>query len=326
MKLSILCQSPVSNGSTATAAVRETVALAKNAEAWGYHRFWCSEHHSDRALGSASPEILVAAIAAQTSTIRVGSGGVLLPYYAPLKVAEQFNLLEALFPGRIDLGLGRSGGSEGHAPQALRPDLAQRDAWKLVDETLSWLGSGSSKRPFADTFASPAGDSPAPWILGTSPASARFAAERGLPYAFGGFLDPRDLMPSLQTYHQHFKSSRWLDRPYLCLGWYVQCAPTEKEAFEAALSTEHWFVQSILRGENHPFASPAEAARHDYSHPEKMALEFRRSSSLIGTAPQILTGLRSMQKSWMIDEFMLVSIAHDPAVRREGYRLIAQAR
>jgi luciferase family oxidoreductase group 1 len=148
--LNILCQSPVSEGMTPREAVGHTVSLARDAERLGYDRFWVAEHHSDAALASAAPEVLVAAIAAQTQRIRVGSGGVLLPYYTPFKVAEQFNLLEALFPGRIDLGVGRSGGSERHAPQALGLDPRRMQpaiAFAAIDELLTWLGTCKRQRP-----------------------------------------------------------------------------------------------------------------------------------------------------------------------------------
>ena len=324
MKLSILCQSPVSDGMTPSDAVANTVDLAKQAEDLGYHRFWVAEHHSDRALASGSPEILIAHLASITSRMRIGAGGVQLPFYAPFKVAEQFNLLASLFPDRIDLGLGRSGGSEGHAPQALgmRPP-----AFEAVDELLTWLGEGTSGRPFTDTFASPAPATPAePWVLGTSPASATYAGKRGLPYAFGGFLDPRGLVPALSAYHQHFQPSRWLDRPKVNLAWYVHAAETEAEAKALTRSSEHWFVETFVRGGNPTFPSPDRCDHASYNPIEQMAIAMRRQFALVGSAEQVLDGLQALARQYQVDELTLVTIPFEHEARVDSYRLLAEAR
>lgn len=327
--LNILCQSPVSEGMTPSDAVGHTVELAQTAERLGYHRFWVAEHHSDKALASGSPEVLVAAIAAKTSTLRVGSGGVLLPYYRPFKVAEQFNLLEALFPGRIDLGLGRSGGSERHAPHALglNPDrMAAKGAFAAIDELLSWLGSGADERPYPDTFASPQiATSAEPWVLGTSPASATFAGERGLPYTFGGFLDPRGMVDALSAYHQAFQPSRWCDRPRVNLAWYVQAAETEAKARAMARGSEHWFIETFLRGRNLPFPSDETVEAATYSPMEQMAIAMRRQYAIIGTASQVLDRLHKLQRETQADELTLVTIPSDPKARLASYALIAEA-
>ena len=327
--MNILCQSPVSEGMSAREAVGHTLTLAQDAEALGYHRFWVSEHHSDAALASASPEVMIATIAAQTKRLRVGSGGVLLPYYAPFKVAEQFNLLEALFPARIDLGLGRSGGSEHHAPQALGLDARRMRsdvAFKAIDELLSWLGHGTDARPFEDTQASPALDtSVEPWVLGTSPSSARYAGERGLPYTFGGFLDPRSLVETLGAYHQAFQPSIWLKRPRVNLAWYVQAAESEEEAARLTRSSEHWFVETLLRGKNPRFKSPESVVSADYSAMEKMAIQMRRHFAILGTGIQVVEQLLELQRKYHVDELTLVTICYDPEARRRSYRLIAEA-
>jgi luciferase family oxidoreductase group 1 len=321
--LNILCQSPVSEGMTQQQAVHNTVDLAKLADGLGYRRFWVAEHHSDAALASGAPEVMVSHIASVTQNLRVGSGGVLLPFYSPLKVAEQFNLLQALFPGRIDLGIGRSGGSEGHAPQA----LGHRGAsFKAVDELLSWLGRGQPNRPYADTHASPQVDGHAmPWVLGTSPGSATYAGQRGLPYAFGGFLDPRGLVPALAAYHQHFQPSRWCERPYVNLAWYVQAADTEREAKELARSSEHWFIETMLRGGNPPFPGPDTTRSAQYSAMEEMALAMRRQFALIGTADQVRSGLQKLVETYRVDELTLVTIPFEHEARRASYELVAKA-
>lgn len=326
MKLNILCQSPVSDDISPAQAVRNTVDLAQRADALGYHRFWVAEHHSDNALASGAPEVMIAAIAASTQRIRVGSGGVLLPYYSAFKVAEQFNSLAALFPGRVDLGLGRSGGSEGHAPDALGVRHPGPKAFAAIDELLSWLGTGSSRRPFADTKAMPSVDEPAqPWILGTSPASARFAAERGLPYAFGGFLDPRGLQSCLAAYHQHFTPGRYGDRPQVNIAWNAIIAPTEAEAKHLATTMEQWFVATMLRRSNPRFAAPdAEHARR-LAPGERMMLEMMRQIAFIGTGEQVASQLATLQAQTHCDEITVISIPYAHSDRVHGYELLGRA-
>lgn len=325
MKLSILCQSPVSEGMSPADAVRETVALARLADRAGYERFWVAEHHSDLALASGAPEVMVAHLAAVTERIRVGSGGVLMPYHSPFHVAEQFNLLAALHPGRIDLGLGRSGGSEQSAPQALGVRAHGDATFRAVDELLTWLGKGSDGRPYPGTFAAPAVDESAePWILGTSASSARYAAERGLPYAFGGFLDPRGMMQALGTYHQHFTPGVCA-KPKVLLAWYVQAAETDAEAQALTRSSEHWFVENLVRGRNAPFPSPERIANAAYGPMEQMAIAMRRQFAIVGTAERVLDGLEALQKQTAADELMLVTIPYEPEARRLSYELLAKA-
>ncbi len=334
MKLSILCQSPVVEGRSAAQAVHETVALARAADDLGYHRFWVAEHHSDRALASASPEVMISHLASITRRMRIGSGGVLLPYYAPLKVAEQFNLLEVLFPGRIDLGLARAGGSEGRAPQALRSRAGRLDhvdhdhgpPFVDVDELLTWLGPGNAQRSYPEVFATPSPARATPvWILGSSPASARYAAQRGLPYAFGAFLDPRHLMAALATYHQYFQPSRHLERPTVMLAWFAVIGESEQDAQQQAASSEAWFVDTFLRGHNRPFPSAATALAASHGPQEQAMLMMKREACSVGTAAQVLDQLRALCQRLAVDEVMVVSITDDPARRLRGYELLARA-
>ena len=324
--LNILCQSPIASNSSAADAIRNTVDLARRAEALGYHRFWVAEHHSDRALAGAAPEVMMAHIASVTERIRVGSGGVQIPFYSPFKVAEQFNTLAALFPGRIDLGIGRSGGSEGQAPAALGIRNPPAKGFSAMDELLRWLGPEKATPPLANTFASPPVDEAAqPWILGTSPNSARFAGERGLPYAFGGFLDPRGLQPSLAAYHQHFRANASGDGPRTMLAWNVMVAETHEEARRLARSTEHWFVRTMLRKENPPFEAPEVAEAASYSPMESMMVEAMRQMAFIGTATEVLEGLHMLRSHTHADELTLVTIPYDHAARVRSYELIMEA-
>lgn len=324
MQLSILCQSPVIAGRSPGDAIRETVALARAADAWGYTRFWVSEHHGDRALAGSSPEILVSHLASVTRRLRVGAGGVLLPYQAPYKVAEQWNLLEALFPGRIDLGVGRAGGSEGRAHLALgrRAGAPFAD----VDELLSWLGPGTARRPFPEVFASPSVPEPSPvWVLGSSPASARYAGERGLPYAFGAFLDPRQMMSALAAYHQHFTPSPANPTPRVILGWFAVIGETEAEARRLAASSESWFLDAAVRGGNRPFPRADDAVRERRGPQEELLLAMKRQSCSVGTAEQVAAQLHALGRQLAVSEVMVVSIVDDPEARARGYAALASA-
>jgi luciferase family oxidoreductase group 1 len=323
MKLSILCQSPIVVGRTAAEAIHDTVRLARLADDAGYHRFWVSEHHSDRALAGSSPEILVSHLASITRRIRVGTGGVLLPYQAPYKVAEQFNMLEALFPGRIDLGVGRAGGSEGRAPQALGRRVGP--AFADVDELLSWLGPGTPKRPFAEVFASPPVPRPPPvWMLGSSPASAKYAGERGLPYAFAGFLDPREMMTSIATYHQHFQPSGRAATPQVILGWFAIIGETEQHARRLAASSESWFLDSFVRGGNKPFPTADVALAERRGPQEELILAMKRQACAMGTAQQVFDQLEALGRQLRLDEVMVVSITDDAQARFDGYARLAE--
>lgn len=313
---------------SAADALANTLALAQRAEQLGYRRYWVSEHHNDLAFAHAAPEILICRIAAATQRMRIGAGGVLLSHYSPYKVAEQFNLLETLFPGRIDLGIGRAGGGEGASGQALRPwGEGGPSYWDKVQQLLAWTGPGRPKeRPYPDVHARPlTSTEPECWILGTSPTSARFAAQRGLSYAFGGFLDPRLLMESLSAYHQHFVPSRHLQAPRTNVTWFVLAADTEAQAKDLARCAEVWFVRTFLRGGVSAFPTDAEAQAEQLSPHEQMIVAFRREFTLIGTATQVVEGLNRLKSQTQCDELSLVTLTADPAARLHSYELIAAA-
>lgn len=313
----------------ASDALNNTLALAERAEELGYQRYWVSEHHNDLAFAHAAPEILICRLAAATQRMRIGAGGVLLSHYSPYKVAEQFNLLESLFPGRIDLGIGRAGGGEGASGQALRPwGEGGPSYWDKVGQLLAWTGRGRpSERPYPEVHARPMLESePQYWILGTSPTSARYAAQRGLAYAFGGFLDPRMMVESLTAYHQNFVPSRYLQQPHTNLTWFVLAAETREEAKALARSAEVWFVRTFLRGGVSAFPSDAEARAEQLSPQEEMVLAFRREFTLIGTATEVVEGLHRLKTSLQCDELSLVTLTADHATRMRSYELIAAAR
>ncbi|WP_394834672.1 LLM class flavin-dependent oxidoreductase [Pendulispora rubella] len=331
--LNVLDQSPVFAGQSPVEAIRDTVRLACEVERLGYRRFWVSEHHGAHAFASAAPEIMTARVASATSRLRVGAGGVLLRYYSALKVVEQFHALEAMFPGRIDLGIGRTTGAapraalaltaqEGRGRRSSVPDFAER-----VDALLGYLADGVHERVDAVPHVpSP----PQPWILGTSPESARFAAVRGLPYAFGAFIPSRNMDETLAVYKSEFVPSKWLKEPYINVALFVLCAETEEHAFELASSTEAWFVQSLLRMNNIPFPTVDEAmaaAKSGYgscSEHELQALEARRQAVVVGNPAQVASRLHALTANGLVRELTLVTIAERFEDRLESYRRIAE--
>ncbi|WP_394845251.1 LLM class flavin-dependent oxidoreductase [Pendulispora brunnea] len=332
--LNVLDQSPVFAGQSPADAVRNTVRLACEVERLGYHRFWVSEHHGAHAFASASPEIVTARVAAATTRLRVGAGGVLLRYYSPLKVAEQFHVLEAMFPGRIDLGIGRTTGAApraalalmtkgGHGRRSSAPEFAEQ-----VDALLAYLADGV----FEHVDAVPrVPSSPQPWILGTSPESARFAAARGLPYAFGAFIPSRNMDETLAVYKSEFVPSKWLKEPYVNVALFVLCAETEERAFELASPAEAWFIQGLSRMNNIPFPTVDEAMaarKSGYggcSELESQELTARRNAVVVGNQAQVAARLQALTADGLVQELTLVTNTESFEDRIASYRLIAEA-
>lgn len=327
LKLSILDQSPVSEGTTPASAIRQTLSLAAAAETFGYHRYWVSEHHNTNSFASASPEILLGRIASLTQRIRIGSAGVLLTLYSPLKIAEQFNMLETLFPGRIDLGIGRAGGSDAKTLKALHPDAQSEDTFAKFDDMISFMDNNvPGPLHFRNVNASPLiENTPQFWVLGSSPASAEYAATRGLPYSFANFINAEYCIPALQTYHQHFRPSRFLKAPYVNLAVFALCADSEKEANRLAKSSELWVVKSFLRRENVKFPDQATAESVSYHPQERLVLAYRRKSSYIGSAGQVSAALAETAKQLAVNELTIVTITPEYEDRLRSYELLADA-
>ena len=324
MRLSVLDQSPVVSGSTYKEAINQTLTLAKEADKLGYNRFWVSEHHNTKAFASASPEILLSRIASLTNNIRVGSGGVLLTHYSPLKVAEQFCMLENLFPGRIDLGIGRAGGSDALTNRALNPNkLNDDETFNKYNELITYLEQtiSSSKR----VKAVPQLNSlPELWVLGTSPSSAFYAAEGGLPYSFGSFINDEYCLQAMQMYHQNFTPSKHLAEPYVNHAVYVICAETNDEALRISKSSELWFVKSFLRREDVAFPSNEEAKNPTYSLQEEVVLTERRKGTIIGSVDEVRNKLEQLAKKLVVNEFTIVTITADFEDRLKSYQLLAE--
>ncbi|TPV93339.1 MAG: LLM class flavin-dependent oxidoreductase [Myxococcales bacterium FL481] len=321
-RLSVLDQTPVFSGQSSADAIANTLALAQASERLGYRRFWLAEHHNDRAFASASPEIMISRIAGLTQHIRVGAGGVLLAHYSPLKIAEQFRLLEALYPGRIDLGVGRSAGTDSATTSELAGGRPPRPGHDAVTSLLARLenrgGDGVQAVP-SDI------DAPPLWILGTTPNSARFAARAGLPYAFGAFIDSRRLDEALATYHAEFQPSPRCPVPRLLVGVHLLCAETEARAHTLVRPIQWWFARTVVRGLNVGFPSLDEAEAADYTPGERLLLDYRVEADVIGTPKTCARRLHDMAARHRIDEFAVVTITPDFAARVRSYELLAHA-
>ncbi len=327
--LSVLDQSSVVSGRGADDALRETLALAPQVEAWGYKRYWLAEHHNSAAHAGSAPEIMIAAIAATTRRIRVGSAGVMLPHYSALKVAEQFRVLEAIAPGRIDLGLGRAPGSDGRTAFALNPDAAQaadRFPQQLRD-LLGWLGDGLPvDHPFRAVIASPVVPTrPEPWILGSSDYGAQVAAYFGLPYCFAHFItDGGGADTAMHLYHEGFRPGPHGAAPHGAVAVYALAAPTEAEA-DALFAPRALFRLRRDRGIFAPYPTAEEAAEHAYSDAERARIADMRARALVGTPDVVARRITAMAGELRAAEVAILTPCHDAVARARSYRLIAEA-
>ena len=311
-------------------SIRDTIALAQHCEALGYQRFWVSEHHNHGTIAGTAPEILIAAIAATTKTIRIGSAGVMLPHYAPFKVAEQFRVLEAIAPGRIDLGLGRAPGSDGRTAFALNPLANERPAVfpNDVRDLMAWVSGAPlpEGHPFRQVKAYPLGDtSPEVWMLGSSDYGAQVAAHFGLPYAFAWFFtDGKGGPEALKLYRELYRPSEQHPKPHSALCVWALAAETEEEAQFHFSSRAH---VRILRDKGifAPLEPPAVAAAHTYSEAEAARVAEMRKVTFVGTGAQVAERIDELARRLDVQEMAVVTWAYDEAVRRESYRLLAQA-
>jgi luciferase family oxidoreductase group 1 len=328
IKLSALDQSVAVAGLSHDESIRRTVSLARHCESLGYERFWVSEHHSHPSIVGSAPEILMAAIASQTQRIRIGSAGVMLPHYAPLKVAEQFRVLNALAPGRIDLGVGRAPGSDGRTARLLNPDahaseqfpqqVLDLQAW-VLDEPLpvGHMGHGVQALPQSDS-------APTVWMLGSSDYGAQLAAYLGLPYAFAAFItDGQGIGQALSLYRSQFENRGRLDKPQATVCVWALAADTEAEAWHAFESRARWRMDRNL-GRLGPLLPPDQAPR-DYSPSEQLALAQLKSNAFVGSADQVAGRLKALAQAHDLDEVVVITWAHDAQVQRRSYELLASA-
>jgi luciferase family oxidoreductase group 1 len=327
MRLSVLDQSPVPKRLTPADAVRETLELAEAAERLGYHRYWVAEHHSTSGLAGSCPEILIAQIAARTSRIRVGAGGVMLSHYSPLKVAEQFRMLETLFPGRIDLGLGRAPGSDQLTARALAygaSPLGPEHYPRQVADLVAWLGDAlPADHPFTGVKATPRGPgAPEVWLLGSSGESATLAAHFGTAFAFAHFISSDGSAEVVRAYSERFRASAALAAPRAAVAVFVVCADTEAEALRLAKSRE-LFVVRLYTGRGGPYPSVEEAEAYRYSPRELMLVEHARRRCVAGAPEQIRDRLVAFAAEHGVEELVVVTITHDPKARLRSYELLA---
>jgi luciferase family oxidoreductase group 1 len=328
MQLGILDQSPIISGHTPAQAVQETIRLAQAAEQLGYHRYWLAEHHSIAALADPCPEILATRVAAATSTIRVGTGGVLLPYYSPFKVAEQFRMLEALFPGRIDLGIGRAPGGdqmtalamgEGRYPGAEHfPEQVQYLAAYLDDA----LPSG---HPFSGVKAMPAGPTaPQIWLLGSSDYSGALAAQLGLRFAFAHFISAQGGDAVMRDYRRRYQPSQREPEAHALLCVFVICAETAEEA-ERLTASINLRRLNMDYGVNAPVPNHDEAAAYPYTDADRRRIAHHRRRVVAGTPAMVRERLLELRETYEADELMAITITGDYGSRMRSYELLAEA-
>ncbi|KEZ78136.1 LLM class flavin-dependent oxidoreductase [Salinisphaera hydrothermalis] len=323
--LSVLDLVPVPSGTAPSQAVRDSIDLAMLAESHGYKRYWISEHHSMPAIASSSPEVLLSRIGALTERIRIGSGGIMLPNHAPMRVAEHFRTLEALYPGRVDLGLGRAPGSDMRANRALHARSGEHFA-EMLDEMRSLSEDRyAADHPYAGVKVVPE-DVPLPpiWILGSSGASADMAGAGGYGYSFASHFSPMPAEPALERYRYAFEPSAQFSQPHTILGVSVICAPTDEEAEELAATVDLMWLR-LRKGQFLPLPSPAEAHAYSYSDIERNAIKENRARHIIGSPETVRAGLEDVASRTRADELMIVSNIHDAEARLRSYALVADA-
>ena len=322
--LSVLDLSPIVAGSDPAEALRNTLGLARHVEGLGYHRFWVAEHHNIPGVASAATAVVLASVAGATQTIRVGSGGIMLPNHAPLVIAEQFGTLEALHPGRVDLGLGRAPGGDLATAQALRRGLGSSgDTFPADLQELQEYFNPS--QPGRKVRAIPGEGARIPiWLLGSSDFSARLAAARGLPFAFASHFAPDYLFEALGRYRSQFEPSATLDQPYAMVAVNVVAAATDAEAHELFTSLLQMFL-NLVRGKPGPMPPPVATMGDLWSPSERAAVERMVRCSVVGSPATVQRGLRTLSEATGADELIITSPIFDHARRLNSYTLTRQA-
>ncbi|EYF03615.1 LLM class flavin-dependent oxidoreductase [Chondromyces apiculatus] len=328
LSLGILDQSPIRTGSTAAESIAETLALARLADRLGYQRYWFSEHHSAGGFAGSVPEILIGRVAMETRRIRVGSGGVMLPNYSPLKVAECFRMLEILHPGRVDLGVGRAAGGMPRAARALGTSELEGPAF---DEKLRLLLDFLFERldpahPFHRVRAVPGGGgAPEVWLLGSGVESAERAAEQGISFCYAHFFYPGG-EEAMDVYRRRFRPSPWLREPRGAIAVSVVCAESAAEARQLAIPSACWGTR-LVQGEGGTFPSPdeVEAQRPTWTPDETALIEARLDQTVTGTPATVRDALGALTEAYGVRELLAVTITHDPAVRQRSYTWLAEA-
>ncbi|OZI29852.1 LLM class flavin-dependent oxidoreductase [Bordetella genomosp. 10] len=317
---SVLDLAPIAQNRTAADAFRNTVELAQHVERWGYNRFWLAEHHNINGIASSATAVLIGHVAAHTKTIRVGSGGVMLPNHAPLIIAEQFGTLETLYPGRIDLGLGRAPGSDGLTQRALRRDpRSGLEFPELLEELRAFLRPA---HPTQAVRAIPGEGLDIPiWLLGSSDFSARLAAQLGLPFSFAGHFSPEGIA-AMRLYRQLFRPSPTLQRPYSMIGVPVIAADTDEQARRQATTQQQKFL-SLVRGNRLQLQPPVDDMDQRWNEWERAAVEQKLAASIVGGPEKVKRELEALVARTEADEVMIVSDFYDPKDRLRSYEIVA---
>jgi luciferase family oxidoreductase group 1 len=320
--LSILDLAPIVEGETAADALRKSLDLARHAERLGYTRYWVAEHHNMKGIASAATSVVIGHLAGGTSTIRVGAGGIMLPNHSPLVIAEQFGTLEALYPGRIDLGLGRAPGTDQLTVRALRRDWSSAEQFPQdVLELQALLGP---PQPDQRIVAVPGADSHVPlWILGSSLYGSQLAAMLGLPYAFASHFAPDALLQALEVYREGFKPSAQLDRPYAMAGVHVYAADSDAAARRLFTSAQIQFT-NMVRNRRGKLQPPIDDIETYWTPQEKLQASHMLKYAIVGSRTAILDGLTEFVKMTAVDELMVVSAIYDHEARKRSYQILAE--
>ena len=328
LPLSVLDLAPVTSGSSHGVALSHSLELARRAEQLGYERYWVAEHHNMPGIASSAPAVLIAHLAAGTERIRVGSGGVMLPNHPPLVVAEQFGMLEALHPGRIDLGIGRAPGTDPVTASALRRSVdalsAEDFPQQLMDLMHFFGGDFPDDHPYRAITATPGlGDTPSIWLLGSSDYSAQVAGILGLPFAFAHHFSAVNTVPALRLYRRCFRPSAALERPYTLIGVAVICADSDERATWLAGPGALSFLR-LRSGRPGTFPTPEQAAAYPYTDAERHFVASRLSNQVIGGPETVRRGLEELLERTEVDEMMLTTMVHDPEDRLRSYEAVAE--
>ena len=320
--ISILDLVPVILGETPREALRKSLDLAQHAEKFGYTRYWVAEHHNMTAIASAATSVVIGYLAGGTSTIRVGSGGIMLPNHSPLVIAEQFGTLESLYPGRIDLGLGRAPGTDARTLRALRRLPSRAD--DFPDDVVELQRLLAPAEPGQAVRAVPGAGTEVPlWILGSSTFGAELAAQLGLPYAFASHFAPDALLPALDIYRARFKPSKQLDHPYAMAGVNVVAADTDEEARRLFTTIQQSFT-NLVRGAGGKLQAPIDNIDDYWTSAEKLHASHMLKYSIVGSAETVRQGLEQFLALTAADELMIVASLYDHAARGRSYEIVAE--
>jgi luciferase family oxidoreductase group 1 len=319
--LSVLDLAPVAEGSRASDALANSLDLARLVEGLGYRRFWVAEHHNMPGIASSAPAVLIAHLAAGTTTLRLGSGGVMLPNHAPLVIAEQFGTLEALHPGRVDLGLGRAPGTDGYTAAALRHGLNGAGGDDFPDQLIELLAYFEGR--VEHITATPGeGDRPDVWLLGSSGYSAELAGYLGLPFAFARHFSARNTLPALALYRERFRPSERLQQPYAMVCTGIVCADTS-EAAERIVASSRLSILNLRRGRPGRLPSPDEALAHTFTEQERAVVDEHMAGYIVGDPDAVRAGIDELLEATAADELMASTSAYHHADRRRSFELVA---